>query len=79
MSLGEVIESIQKEAFSRCMNPPEPPEGNSVITYDGKNQKWISCPYCGKKLMPLTPGAHIIGQVMRCKNSTCKKDFMVNI
>ena len=48
-----------------------------IIEY--RDQKWVACPFCGKKQFPITPGAVILGQFFRCKASTCKQDFELNI
>lgn len=40
--------------------------------------KWITCPFCGKRQFPITVGAVIKGQHFICKNSKCKKTYLVD-
>ena len=80
MKIGDVINSIEHEAFESAMNPPEPHNGQAYIQKDYKTGKYyICCPYCGKKNFPLTPGAHITGQKFKCKGSNCHEIFEVNV
>lgn len=80
MSMADVINSIEYGSFSRCMNPPEPHNGQAYMQYDRKTGKnWIHCPHCGKRQFPMTDGASIKGQVFKCKASDCKQEFVVNV
>lgn len=79
MSISKVIESIERDAFSRVMNPPEDGfDGQADIKTDSKGQKWVYCPYCHKKHFPLNDGAKVNGLRYQCRNSNCKKIFVVN-
>ena len=60
------------------MNPPERENYQGELYYDGI-RTWVHCPFCGKKQFPITPGAVIHGQLFRCKASTCKSLFEVNV
>lgn len=64
--------------MSEVMNPPFPGDYQASIIDYGV-QKWVACPFCGKRQFPLTPGAIILGQMFRCKASTCKQEYEVNI
>ena len=79
MSMREVIESIEHDAFSKCMNPPV--ESNEAyIQYDYKTkQNWVHCPYCGKKQFPIGEDTFIENLIQKCKASGCKKEFVVTV
>lgn len=42
------------------------------------NTVWITCPHCGKRIMPVSSGAQIRGQLIKCKRSWCGAIFTVN-
>lgn len=79
MSMAKIIDSMTDGDFSRYMNRPEPTDGRAYIFYDKKNTPWVTCCFCGKRAFPLTKGAVIKGQVFKCKGSSCKREFLVNI
>lgn len=60
------------------MNKPDTSGYQAVIKSDGV-YKWVTCPFCGKRQFPVTPGAVIQGQLFKCKGSSCKRTFEVNI
>lgn len=40
--------------------------------------EWICCPYCGKNQFPIGNETKIENLIWKCKNSKCKKDFVIN-
>lgn len=66
--------------FSKAMNPPEAGfDGQADIKVDGTGRKWVYCPWCHKKHFPVNDGTVIQGLEYQCRNSKCKKIFMVEI
>lgn len=61
------------------MNQPEPPGVYAYISHDKNHVAWITCPHCGKRQFPLTEGAIIKGQMFKCKGSSCKREYLVDI
>lgn len=79
MSISKVIESIERDAFSHVMNPPEDGfDGQADIRTNAQGQKWVYCPWCDKKHFPLNEEAIIKDFRYQCRNSKCKKIFIVN-
>lgn len=61
--------------FSKAMNPPE--DG-----FDGQADikiGWVICPYCLKKQFKVNPDTKIAKMPYKCKNSKCRKEFVVNV
>ena len=83
MSITDAIRDMEKHMgtnFSDYMNEPIPHSGQAYIQRDYKTGKdYVTCPFCGKKNFPLTPGAHITGQKFKCKGSNCHEIFEVNV
>lgn len=79
MSMTEIIDSMTCGGFSGRENKPELPDRQAYISYDKNNSPWITCPRCGKRAFPLTKGAVIKGQMFKCKGSSCKREFLVNV
>ena len=83
MSIIDAIKDMEKHMgmdFGKHMNAPLPHNGQAYIQMDYKTGKdYVMCPYCAKKQLPLTPGAHITGQKFKCKGSNCHKIFEVNV
>lgn len=78
MSISRVIESIERESFSRVMDPPKDGfDGQADIEVDSNGKKWVYCPWCHKKHFPINDGAIIIGLQYRCRNNHCKKVFII--
>lgn len=68
-----------KMDFSKAMNPPEDGfDGQADIKVDGTGKKWVYCPWCHKKHFPVNSGAKIYSLEYQCRNSKCKKIFVVN-
>lgn len=66
--------------FDEFMNPPV--DDGSIVKAEirlYRMRNWVFCPYCYKRQFPITTGAKIKGQIFRCKGSTCKKEFEVNV
>ncbi|GEM_PF-874329 len=79
MSISRVIESIEHDAFSCVMNPPEDGfDGQADIITNAQGQKWVYCPYCHKKHFPINEGASIHNWYFQCRNSNCKEIFIIN-
>jgi len=80
MSISKVMGSIERDSFSRVMNPPEDGfDGQADIEIDSNGKKWVYCPWCHKKHFPVNDGAEIRNFQYQCRNSNCKKLFFVNI
>lgn len=80
MSMRDVIETIEHDAFDRCMNLPEDGfDGQADIKTFPDGSRWAVCPYCGKKALKITDKTQIKGLQMQCKGSNCKKKFDVEI
>lgn len=60
------------------MNTPEESDGKAYVSWcDG--ERWLYCPYCGKKQFPLLPSTQIKHLLFKCKNSKCKNEFMIDV
>lgn len=65
--------------FSKYMPPPEDGfDGQADIKVDRNGLKWVYCPWCHKKHFPVNSGAKIYSLEYQCRNSKCKKIFVVN-
>lgn len=65
--------------FQKSMNPPEYGfDGQADIKVDSFGIKWVYCPWCHKKHFPVNYGAAIKGLQYQCRNSNCRKNFIVN-
>lgn len=79
MSISKVIEAIERDSFSRIMNSPEDGfNGQADIRTNAQGQKWVYCPWCDKKHFPLNQEAVIKDFHYQCRNSKCKRIFIVN-
>lgn len=84
MSITEAIKDMEKhmgmDNFENYMNAPLPHNGQAYIQRDYKTgEDWVMCPFCAKRQFPLTRGAHITRQKFKCKGSSCKQIFEVNV
>ena len=80
MNMSDVINSIEYNAFQRCMNPPESGFNgiaDARIFPDGN--RWVVCPWCGKKAVKILPETRILKMPYKCKNSKCRKEFIVHV
>ena len=64
-----------KMDFSKAMNPPEDGFDGQADIKDG----WIICPYCQKKQFKVNSDTRIEKMPYKCKNSRCRKEFIVNL
>lgn len=65
--------------FSKAMNPPE--DGFDVqadIKTFPDGGGWVVCPWCGKKVFMISEETQIYKLQYKCKNSKCKKNFIIN-
>jgi hypothetical protein len=80
MSMSRVMESIEHDAFSRVMNPPEDGFGGQqadIKTFpDGS--MWVICPYCLKKQFKVLPDTVISKLPYKCRGSNCKEQYWIN-
>lgn len=75
-----VIESIEHDAFSRCMNPPQDGWDGvaDVKTFSG-GERWCVCPYCGKKAVKVLIDTKAYKVPHKCRNNKCGKEFIINL
>ncbi|WP_312432791.1 hypothetical protein [Lacrimispora sp.] len=65
--------------LEKSMNPPEDGfDGQADIRTNAQGQKWVYCPWCDKKHFPLNQEAVIKDFHYQCRNSKCKRIFIVN-
>lgn len=48
-----------------------------IIEYEGK--RWITCPYCNKRLIEIHDDTDIKKLPYKCKRSDCKMMMLVNV
>lgn len=71
MSIKTALESEGVD-FSEYMNMPEPWDGSAQIkTVNG--EKWVSCPYCGKRALKILPTTKIIGCRTNAREAIVRK------
>jgi len=51
----------------------------AFIKLDDLGNPWVACPYCNKRVFPVSKSTKIENLTYRCKASDCKRDFLVNI
>lgn len=80
MAMREVIETIELDAFSKCMNHPEDKwDGVAELKIFSDLSQWVVCPFCGKKAIKVLPDTKIHKMPYKCKGSKCQKEFLVNV
>lgn len=80
MSMREVIESMEHDDFSKCINPPEHNlDSVADIKIFPDLSQWVVCPFCGKKAIKILPDTKIHKMPYKCKGSKCQKEFLVNV
>lgn len=85
MSITDAIKDMEKHMgidsdFSEYMNAPLPHNNQGYVQRDYKTGiDWVCCPYCGKRNFSITEKTRIHKLPWKCKGSSCKKEFEVNI
>lgn len=80
MKMADVINSIEQDAFQRCMNQPEDGfDGIADIKTFPDGSRWAVCPWCGKKAVKILLETQIFKMPYKCKNSKCRRDFTVHV
>ena len=51
----------------------------AFIKLDDNGNPWVACPYCEKRVFPISRCTKIENLTFRCKGSDCKQTFVVNI
>lgn len=78
MKMSQVINSIEFDAFRRCMNQPEEGfDGIVAVKTFADGSRWAVCPWCGKKAVRVLPDTKIQHMPYKCKGSNCKKEFII--
>lgn len=79
MSMVDVINSIEHNAFQRCMNQPEDSfDGIADVKTFSDGSRWAVCPWCEKKAVKILPETRIFMMPHKCRNSKCGRTFVVN-
>lgn len=79
MSMRTVIESIEQDAFEKCMNQPEDGWGGVADVKVFEIGSWVVCPFCKKKAIKVLPDTQIYNMPWKCRGSNCGKEFVVNV
>lgn len=48
-----------------------------IIEYEG--DRWVTCPYCNKRLIKLDKDSHVKKLPYKCKDSHCKNLMIINV
>ena len=54
-------------------------EKEAFIALDDNGNPWVACPYCQKRVFPVTKSTKIENLSFKCKNSYCRKTFLINV
>lgn len=85
MSMTEIIddmthEMVGSDGFERFMNVPLHHNNQGYVQRDYKTGiLWVHCCHCGKKQFSITEETKIHKLPWKCKGSSCKKEFEVNV
>lgn len=85
MSITDAIKDMEKHMgidseFSDYMNAPLPHNNQGYVQRDYKTGiLWVHCCHCGKKQFSITDETRIHKLPWKCKGSSCKKEFEVNV
>ena len=84
MSISDAIKDMEKhmgiENFEDYMNAPLPHNNQGYVQRDYKTGKlYVCCPHCSKKNFMITNETKIHKLPWKCKGSSCKKEFEVNV
>ena len=45
----------------------------AIIKLDNDGKPWVACPYCNKRVFPITDNTKSENLTYRCKDSHCKR------
>lgn len=85
MSITDAIKDMEKQMeidkeFSEYMNEPLPHNNQGYVQRDYKTGNlYVHCPFCGKRNFIITDETKIHKLPWKCKGSSCKKEFEVNV
>lgn len=84
MSISDAIKDMEKhmgaDNFEDYMNAPLPHNNQGYVQNDYKTGiLWECCPHCGKRNFSITEETRIHKLPWKCKSSSCKKEFEVNV
>ena len=84
MSITDAIKDMEKhmgiDNFEDYMNAPLPHNNQGYAQRDYKTGKlYVCCPHCSKKNFIITDETKIHKLPWKCKGSSCKKEFEVNV
>ena len=85
MSITEIIddmthEMVGSDGFERHMQPPLSHHNQAYVQRDYKTGiLWVHCCHCGKKQFSITEETRIHKLPWKCKGSSCRKEFEVNV
>lgn len=71
--------NIAQDNFRSCMNPPEDGFDGTATVKIFPDSRWVICPWCGKKAVKILPETRILKMPYKCKNSKCRKEFIVHV
>lgn len=79
-SINSIKEPMTEEEFKKYMNAPLPHNNQGYVQRDYKTGiLWVHCCHCGKKQFSITEETKIHKLPWKCKGSSCKKEFEVNV
>ena len=84
MSISDAIKDMEKhmgaDSFEDYMNAPLSHNNQGYVQRDYKTGKlYVCCPHCSKKNLMITEETRIHKLPWKCKSSSCKKEFEVNV
>ena len=84
MSITDAIKDMEKhmgiENFEDYMNAPLPHNNQGYVQRDYKTGiLWECCPHCRKRNFSITEETKIHKLPWKCKGSSCKREFEVNV
>lgn len=80
MSMTEVIQEMSGRSFEEFTNPFVSCNGQAYVQKDyNTGILYVLCPHCGKRNLVIKECTSISNLEIKCKGSSCKKMFVVNI
>lgn len=74
------ISNSKYDDFQEHMNLPEDEfDGIAAVKIFPDSSRWAVCPWCGKKAVKILPETRILKMPYKCKNSKCRKEFIVHV